>query len=498
MKNKLTIFIILAILISALAFGGCSSRKDGYFGGIDNSLFNQNKGDEYLDIDENPVILTSAQATSNFSMYYNTAAYANIRRYINNNIALNKNMVNIENMVNYFKYSYQPPTNNEILALNGSIYPCPWNDDAYLLTLGLKAQEIEMSGKKNNLVFLLDVSGSMDSPNKMGLMQSAFSMIVQNLTENDTVSIVTYAGQDSVILEGANGTEQKRILNKIEDLSAGGSTAGARGIETAYEIAKRYFIDGQDANNRIILATDGDFNVGISSTNQLAEFIKQKAEQDNIYLTLLGFGYGNLKANIMETIAKNGNGSYHYIDTLTEARKVLIEEMGGTLVTVAKDVKAQVEFNPKYVYSYRLLGYENYLLTNDQWEDNKTDAGEIGSGHTVTAVYEIVLQDPDNDIQSTMDNNYLSLTIKYKDSNDISQADLKMYMDASDKILLPNEDEDFIASIVEAALIMRDSQYKGTADINRVINRLQFLACTKSDEYKAEFLDLMKKYKEQL
>ena len=486
--------LALVMMISTLFAGGCSGPNRGYLGNY-NLSYNNKSGDEFLEITENPVVLTSDNPLSTFSMHANTAAYANIRRYINRNIAINKNMVNIEDMVNYFRYSYDSPM-HELLALNGSIFPCPWNQSSHLLSLGLKAEEIETSGKKNNLVFLLDVSGSMDSPDKIGLMQTAFSLLTENLGINDTVSIVTYAGKDAIILEGANGSEQKKILNKIEDLTAGGTTAGASGIKTAYTIAEKYFIDEQDANNRVILATDGDFNVGVSDIDALKDLIIEKRNQTKkIYLTCLGFGYGNLQSDTMKTLADNGNGAYHYIDSITEARKVLVEEIGGTLNVVAKDVKAQVEFNPKYIYSYRLLGYENNLLTQEQWEDENTDAGEIGSGHNITAVYEIVLQKPDT---PNINENYLSLTVQYKDPVSGNQDDLIKYMNASDVTNYPDEDRQFIACVVEAALVMRDSQYKGDADIEDVIARLQALDCLKTDEYKEEFLNLMKKYKEQV
>lgn len=366
MKNSNKFLCLISLILATLIiFAGCSSSlKNDTNSSRD--YISSLKGNEYNEITENEALLVSENPKSTFSMDINTAAYSNIRRYIKSGLTINKNQVRIEEMVNYFKYDYPQPEENEPLSISTTIAPCPWNDQARLLTVGLRSEDVDFSSINNNLVFLLDISGSMNSEDKLGLMQSAFSLLVENLNDNDTVSIVTYAGSDKVILEGAKGIEKMSIQNKIEDLAAGGSTAGANGIITAYALAEQYFIEG--GNNRVILATDGDFNVGTSSQAGLEELISQKKDS-GVNLTVLGFGYGNLKDNKLETLANCGNGNYAYIDNIMEARKVLVEEIGGTLRTVAKDVKTQVEFNPAKVYSYRLLGYENKLLTNEDWEN---------------------------------------------------------------------------------------------------------------------------------
>src|SRR5690606_194249 len=312
------------------------------------------------------------------------------RRKINNGVTnIPQGAVKIEEMVNYFSYDYEAPT-DAALKVSAGMVDAPWNTNNKLVTIGVKAKEIDLTNKKpSNIVLLLDVSGSMVHETKLPLLQSAFKLFVESLDDNDVISIVTYASRDEVLLNGASGFEKTKIMAVIEDLEAGGSTAGAKGIQTAYEIAKENFIP--NGHNRIIIGTDGDFNVGISSFSQLKSFISEKRDEEKIYLSVLGFGYGNLKDDNLETLANSGNGTYAYIDTITEARKVLVEEMGGTLNIVSKDTKTQVTFNPKYIKEYRLIGYENKMLSKQEYEDDKTDAGEIGAGHTTTAVYEVVL-----------------------------------------------------------------------------------------------------------
>ena len=487
------LIIIIIICFCLLLYTGCSKDFRAELDNSSNILYDNTitgTGNEFKEITENEVLLVSENPTSTFSMDVNTAAYANLRRYINNGNTINKNQVRIEEMVNYFKYDYPEPIGENPLSINTTISQCPWNSEANLLSIGLHAKNVEISDINNNLVFLLDVSGSMSSQDKLGLMQTAFSLLVDNLNDDDTVSIVTYAGSDSIILQGAKGTDKLLIKNKIEDLTAGGSTAGADGINTAYALAEEYFISG--GNNRVILATDGDFNVGISTEQGLNDFISEK-RQSNIYLSVLGFGYGNLKDNKLQTLANSGNGNYGYIDSITEAKKILVEEIGGTLKTVAKDVKTQVEFNPAKIYSYRLLGYENKLLTNEDWQNDEKDAGEIGAGHTVTAVYEIVLKD--SDIESTMNNNYLKTSIRYKDPEDETEEVKEIYefTTVDNLTQYPNEDQQFISAVVEAALVMRNSEYKGNANLENVIARLNLLNCVQTDIYKSEFLTLMQK-----
>jgi Ca-activated chloride channel family protein len=326
----------------------------------------------------------------------------------------------------------------------------------------------------------------MDSPERLPLVQQAFILLAENLNKNDRVSIVTYASSVSTRLDGGMGYDKKRICGIIEDLSAGGSTSGAGGIQRAYELAANHF--KKNGNNRVFLATDGDFNVGISSQKDLEKFISDKKDT-GVYLSVLGFGMGNFKDNKIETLANCGNGNFAYIDTINEARKVLIEEAGGTLKTVAKDAKAMVKFNPDYVDKYRQLGYENRQLTSEDWENDDTDAGELGAGRCITAVYEVILKENVTEASAP----FITAAVRFKvpetgDSREIS-------LDIS-TLSNPDDDVVFISAIVESALIMRNSDYKGSASIDSVISRLESLSLR--DEYKSEFLELMKKYKTQI
>ncbi|MDE5598249.1 MAG: DUF3520 domain-containing protein, partial [Lachnospiraceae bacterium] len=351
----------------------------------------------------------------------------------------------------------------------------------------------------SNLVFLLDVSGSMDSRDKLPLLQKSFALLTENLTEKDTVSIVVYAGEDKVILEGANGSEKREIVNAISSLEAGGSTAGSKGIITAYRLAEKYFIEG--GNNRVILATDGDLNVGLTTEEELEELISDKKES-GVYLSVLGFGTGNIKDNKMETLADKGNGNYSYIDSLAEAKKVLVEEMGATLVTVAEDVKFQVEFNPEVVAGYRLIGYENRLLAEQDFADDTKDAGEIGAGHTVTVLYEIVTADSASTYSGTSlkygkegelpDEEWFNINIRYKEPGEKESILLSYPVDKDSYTENPKEDMQFAMAVAEFGLVVTDSSYKGSATMQAVIDKLQELEI-REDEYKDEFYYLVKR-----
>ncbi|MDD3946574.1 MAG: von Willebrand factor type A domain-containing protein [Clostridia bacterium] len=494
-KAKLFVMILVLVLGAALATSCSPKSSINYEPSLDAS-YNATivpNGNEYLEIVENPFVNAAEEPSSMFALSVSTAAYSNLRRHVNDNLDIVPNQINIEQIVNYFHYDYPEPEAGKPLSLTPSISTCPWNEEAHLLTIGLKAETVQTEAVRNNLVFLLDVSGSMQRPDKLGLMQQAFLLLLENLDQNDVVSIVTYAGSDRVLLDGANGAEKPRISGIIEELTAGGSTAGASGINTAYEIAEKHFIEG--GNNRVLLATDGDFNVGISTPNQLESFISQKRE-NGVYLSALGFGYGNLQNDTMETLANNGNGNYAYIDSISEARKVLVEEIGGTLNIVAKDAKARVDFNPDYIDSYRLLGYENLLLTEDDWNNNETDAGEIGSGFTVTAVYEILFKE-EADLNAD-GANYLDTAVRYKspDANDQEQYEIKVGCDRDNLYETLSGDRAFISALVETSLLLRNSNYKGQANMENVIARLGTLDLS-NDPYKEEFRLLASKIAEQ-
>ena len=462
--------------------------------------------EEYSALEEPGFKAVANDPLSTFSADVDTASYSNLRRMIEDGYTLMEipeGAVRIEEMLNYFSYDYKLPEKKEPFGVTTVIGDCPWNQEAKLLQIGLKTQEIDFSeAPDSNLVFLLDVSGSMYTDDKLPLLQKALRMLVQELGGKDTVSIVTYAGEDCVVLEGESGSHQEEIIAAVSALEAGGSTNGADGIETAYELAERYFIKG--GNNRVILATDGDQNVGPSSESELDALIKVK-KASGVYLTVLGFGTGNIKDNKMETLADHGNGNYAYIDSVGEAKKVLVEQMGATLVTVAKDVKLQVEFNPAYIKGYRLLGYENRALATEDFDDDTKDAGEIGAGHMVTALYEIVPVDSKQEIPETKlkyqgsqtdtgvkNGEWLNLKIRYKEPEE-EESILKEYpVKEEDYAKEPSEDFYFAAAVAEFGLILRDSAYKGEASFENVRALLKKVD-TDEDDYKDEFVYLVKK-----
>lgn len=346
--------------------------------------------EKYQNLTSNPVIRVSDQSTSTFSIDVDTGAYSNIRRFLNAGQLPPADAVRVEEMLNYFSYDYAAPETTETpFAIHTELASTPWNEKTRLLHIGLTGYSVNVEDRPSaNLVFLLDVSGSMTAQNKLGLLKSSLNMLSNNLTENDRVSIVVYAGASGVVLEPTAGNNRRAISKALKQLEAGGSTNGAAGIELAYEMAEQSMT--KDSINRIILATDGDFNVGISNIDKLKKLIENKRES-GIALTTLGFGDGNYNDHLMEQLADVGNGNYAYIDTLSEARKVLSSELTSTLLTIAKDVKIQIEFNPTQVSEYRLLGYVNRKLDNEDFANDKIDAGEIGAGHTVTALYEVAL-----------------------------------------------------------------------------------------------------------
>ena len=493
MKLKKLFLMATTLLMCASTLTSCSGAGKANMdaGPPMNGVEMGTEQEEYTEITENAFIKASEQPSSYFSIDANTASYPNLRSLINNRVSeIPKDAVRIEEMLNYFDYDYATPTGDDILALTSSVFDTPYNEETKILTVGLAAKEVEFTEQSNNIVFLIDVSGSMNSTDKLPLVQAAFTMMAENLNDGDRVSIVTYAGEDRVALEGAYGYEKKKIVGTIEDLSAGGSTAGSKGIRTAYNLAEKYFIEG--GNNRVILATDGDFNVGLTALEDLENFVARK-RKSGVYFSVFGFGRGNIKSDKMETLALNGNGTYSYIDSVTEARRALVTNIGGTMLTVAKDVKAGIMFNPDYIDSYRLLGYENKLLTEEEFESDETDAGELGSGHTVTIAYEIKLTDKAFDSAE----NLAQVSIKYKpteNSGGASETSKEVFMDIKTSAYhtaLTQQDA-FIASVVEFALILRDSKYKGDASITDLIDRLNGLELT--DEFKQEFRDLVKTY----
>jgi Ca-activated chloride channel family protein len=348
----------------------------------------ESNNEDYAKIVENGFKNPFADPLSTFSIDVDAASYSNVRRFLNHGQMPPKDAVRIEEMVNYFNYDYKQPNGDDPFSINTELASSPWNKDHKLVHIGLQGKDIAMDNlPPSNLVFLLDVSGSMSDANKLPLLKSAFRLLIDKLRPQDKVAIVVYAGAAGEVLPSTSASEKDKILDALDNLSAGGSTAGGAGINLAYKIAKQNFV--KNGNNRVILATDGDFNVGASSNESMEELIEQKREE-GVFLTVLGFGMGNYKDSKMEILADKGNGNYAYIDNILEAQKVLVHEFGGTLFTIAKDVKIQVEFNPAKVQAYRLVGYENRILAPEDFNNDKKDAGELGAGHTVTALYEII------------------------------------------------------------------------------------------------------------
>lgn len=466
--------------------------------------------EEYAHLEENGFKSVVQNPLSTFSADVDTASYTNIRRMLNNGYAPYEDSVRIEEILNYFRYDYPSAAPGEPFSVTTELSDCPWNPGNKLMLVGIKADEGEIqTDLPMNLVFLIDVSGSMFDDDKLPLVQQAFSMLTDNLDGNDRISIVTYAGEDSVVLEGESGDNKQKIKKAIESLSAGGSTAGAAGIKTAYNIAEEYMISG--GNNRIILATDGDLNVGASSVEDLTALIEAEREK-GVFLSVLGFGEGNYKDNRLEALADNGNGNYSYIDSLTEARKVLIDEMNSTLVTVAKDVKFQVEFNPENVLGYRLVGYENRALADRDFNDDTKDAGEVGAGSTVTVLYELVMNDGHGGtvseqpvlkyaeetaeetttavtelyVESKYSEELLTVNIRCK-APDSNESNLYSYpvMKSSYTSYAP-KNLNFAACCAEFGMLLKNSENKGSASwssIREMLNNYDY----SDDEYKAEF-----------
>lgn len=459
--------------------------------------------EEYNAIDEMGFTSVVLSPLSTFSADVDTASYSNLRRMVEDGYRLEDipdGAVRIEELLNYFNYDYAGPKKGEPFGVTTQIADCPWNANTKIAMIGLKTMDIDFSeAPASNLVFLLDVSGSMYSEDKLPLLQKSFSLLTEELTAKDKVSIVVYAGQDRVVMEGVSGSSHKEITEAINSLEAGGSTAGSAGLITAYKIAEKYFIKG--GNNRVILATDGDLNVGLTTQEELEKLIT-KEKESGVYLSVLGFGKGNIKDNKMETLADKGNGNYSYIDSLTEAKKVLVEEMGATLVTVAEDVKFQVEFNPAVVAGYRLIGYENRQLAEQDFADDTKDAGEIGAGHTVTVLYEIVTTDAAATYSGTTlkyatgnelpNEEWFTVNVRYKKPGTDNSILLSYPVDKKVYVENPSNDMQFAMAVAEFGLVVTDSSYKGDATMRSVIDRLKGID-TKSDEYKDEFCYLVRR-----
>ncbi|MFP3597121.1 YfbK domain-containing protein [Chryseobacterium sp. SIMBA_029] len=457
---------------------------------------------------ENPFELTKNHPLSTFSIDVDNASYSNVRRMINNGQAVDKNAVRIEEMVNYFTYDYPQPKNDQPFSINTEYNEAPWNPDHKLLKIGLQGKNVPTNQlPASNLIFLIDVSGSMDEQNKLPLLKSSFKVLLDQLRPQDKVGIVVYAGSAGMVLTPTSAKEKEKIIQALDHLQAGGSTAGGEGIELAYKLAQENFV--KNGNNRVIIATDGDFNVGASSTSDMETLIEEK-RKSGVFLTCLGFGMGNYKDNMLETLADKGNGNYAYIDNLQEANKFLGKEFAGSMYAIAKDVKIQIEFNPNYVQSYRLIGYENRRLKNEDFTNDTIDAGELGSGHTVTALYEVIpvqvkseFLPKENDLKysrSESSENFADelATIKFrykKPDGDRSREITQTVTNSNAKIYGASPDFKFASSVAWFGLVARDSHLIKKKDLSEIENLAKQGKSKDEEGYRSEFIRLVESYK---
>jgi len=455
---------------------------------------------------DNPFQRAAHYPLSTFSTDVDTASYSNVRRFLAERELPPKDSVRIEELVNYFDYEYPDPQGKDPIAIRLELAPCPWKEEHRLLAIGIKAKEIEAGARAPlNLVFLVDVSGSMEDDSKLPLVRSSLQMLTSSLRDDDAIAIVVYAGASGLVLPHTSGAERSKIQNALDELEAGGTTNGGEGIELAYRIAGEHY--SEDAINRVILATDGDFNVGISDEGALVRLIEEKAKS-GVFLTVLGFGMGNYEDSTLEKLADKGNGNYAYIDTAQEARKVLYEQATGTLVTVAKDVKLQIEFNPARVEGYRLIGYENRVLEAEDFLDDRKDAGDVGAGHRVTALYEIVPAGQSIDLPEVSRLKYqssarlspaaetdelLTLKLRYKNPDGMRSKEIRRVLTEGDFEDLDRASKDFkwAAAVAAFGMTLRDSPYRGEWSYEEALALAREGLCEEPGSYRAEFLQLV-------
>ena len=489
------------VVVTTGYVGKRNRKKDKQKKTVAYSIYEESR-ETYKAIDESGFKSTAKDPVTTFSADVDKASYSNVRRMLNYGQKPHKDAVRIEELINYFDYNYAPPSEGSKTPLNATttLSSCPWNPDNYLLRVGLQAKKIDLAkAPPSNIVFLIDTSGSMDEPNKMPLLKASFKLLLDNLRPEDRIAIVVYASQTGIALPSTPAKEKEKISKVIDDLVASGSTAGGAGLQTAYEVAEKNFLP--KGNNRIILATDGDFNVGISSRDELQRLVEEK-RNNGIYISVLGYGMGNYRDDMAETIANKGNGNYAYIDNFTEAKKVLVNEFGGTLYTVAKDVKLQLEFNPQYVKEYRLVGYENRTLANEDFEDDKKDAGEIGAGHTVTALYELIpVKGATTDglryqkqVKEGFANELAFLKIRYKDPvvKDAKSVEESTPIPFSLTDLTQTDDDyRFAAAVAEWGMLLRNSKYKAKSSYKQVIDLAKNAIGKDEEGYRKEFIRLV-------
>ena len=500
MKKLLSMVVCLFMLIS---FASCSKNGEdmgaNMIGDMEMGVANDAIGlippgstisdEDYGKFIENEFVNTSDEPISTFSADVDTASYAYFRKLVSQGyseselIATAGNSIRTEEMINYFDYSYNEPSESELFGKSVRIADCPWNNDAKLMILGLKAKDAAVKSD-NNLVFLIDVSGSMSSSDKLPLLKKSFGYLVDRLDEGDRVSIVTYSGKEKVVLEGCAGNKREKIMNAINSLEAEGSTNGKAGLQKAYALAEEYYISG--GNNRIIMASDGDLNVGISTPEELKDYVSQKRDE-GVYLSVLGFGTGNYKDASMEAIADNGNGVYYYIDSETEAERIFGKALFSTLYTVAENVKLQLRFNAESVESYRLVGYENRLLNNEDFENDAKDAGEVGAGHSVTVCYELILKE-----EYAKDAEFAELAVRYVRPGEEKSTEELYSIETSSLVDSPDDEFEFICAVVETSMILHQSRYAEDVRFSDIYAKLMTLDLG-GDEYKEQFAELIAK-----
>jgi Ca-activated chloride channel family protein len=465
--------------------------------------------EEYDRISENAFHKVADEPLSTFSIDVDAASYSNVRRFLNDNELPPPDAVRIEEMVNYFHYDYPQPGKKDPFSINTEMADCPWNKNHKLVLIGLQGKKIPMENlPPSNLVFLIDVSGSMEDEMKLPLVKSSMKLLVDQLREEDKISIVVYAGNAGLVLSPTSGSEKTKIREAIDNLEAGGSTAGGEGILLAYKTAKENRME--NGNNRIILCTDGDFNVGVSNNGDLERLV-EKERESGVFLTVLGYGMGNYKDSKMEVLADKGNGNHAYIDGMSEAKKVLVNEFGGTLFAIAKDVKLQIEFNPSKVQGYRLIGYENRLLNKEDFNDDKKDAGELGSGHTVTALYEVIPVGVKDEFLKDVDplkyqknktvlsafssgDELMSVKFRYKDPEG-SKSKLIEHPVTDDGIAFEQTSENFrfAAAVAEFGMLLRKSEFKSASTFKHVVATANGATGKDAEGYRKEFIALVKK-----
>ena len=510
MKKMLSIF--MSLLLIGIMLVGCKSRIDNpstveyhtlydtsleelrilpsrsqqqynrseLYTSTDEGYFEWNTA-KYDSIDENDFLSATTNPLSTFSINVDTASYANLRRMIRNGISqIPSGAVRVEEVINYFKYDYPQPNSNEKFSITTELSENPWNMDTKLLRIGIQAKDIDYSAiPPSNLVFLLDVSGSMAPLDRLPMVQAAMKLLVENLNENDIVSIVVYAAQEGIILDGVRGSNTALIMSAIDDLMAGGGTNGGRGLQTAYDLALKHYING--GSNRIIWCTDGDLNIGVTDNSSIGKMASDYAKK-GVYLSIFGVGNDNFNDSLLKEASKKGKGNYHYLDNLLEARKALVEEMGGTLIAVAKDVKIQVDFNPEHVKGYRLIGYENSLMNAEDFNDDSKSAGVLGAGHRVTALYEVALIDSKIEIASAESrykeeinrlpsNELLTVAVRYKEPNMVVSHLVERSV-RLEELKSSSEDQKFTQAVAMWTMLLSDSKHRGSSSLDEIIKLL--------------------------